>query len=123
MSHAWKTAKAIFYGELKEGSRKVGAPRLRYKDVFKRRLKNTKEYNNWKKSTQLWTYWRKLEPALPPTEAANKCDTSKQQLDCIHTCVTGISPFPCHRRHRRTTKEEEEYKRMKELSDEFGMEG
>ena len=32
--------KAVFYGELKEGSRKVGAPRLRYKDAFKRHLKS-----------------------------------------------------------------------------------
>ena len=28
--------KAVFYGELKEGSRRVGAPRLRYKDVQRR---------------------------------------------------------------------------------------
>lgn len=38
--------KAVFYGELTEGTRKVGALQLRYKDVFKRHLKNTNEYDN-----------------------------------------------------------------------------
>ena len=40
--------KAVFYGELKDGSRKVGAPRLRYKDAFKRHLKNINELENWR---------------------------------------------------------------------------
>ena len=40
--------KAVFYGELKEGSRKVGAPRLRSKDAFKRHLKNIDELENWR---------------------------------------------------------------------------
>ena len=40
--------KAVFYGELKEGSRKVRAPRLRSKDAFKRHLKNIDELENWR---------------------------------------------------------------------------
>ena len=39
--------KAILYGELKEDSKKVGAPRLCYRDMFKRHLNMTNEYDNW----------------------------------------------------------------------------
>ena len=44
--------KDIFYGELKEGSRKVEAPRLRHKDIFKRHLKITNEYDNWRRKAE-----------------------------------------------------------------------
>ena len=108
--------KAVFYGELKEGSRKVGAPRLRYKDVFKRHLKNTKEYDNWrekikdrvtwrkvvagaadatrKRNVQLWTEKRlcKLTPAPRPTEAAYRCGT------CNKTFKAAIG-LSSHKRH------------------------
>ena len=40
--------KAVFYGELKEGSRKVRASRLRSKDAFKKHLKNIDELENWR---------------------------------------------------------------------------
>ena len=50
--------KDIFYGELKEGSRKVEAPRLRYKDVFKRHLKITNEYDNWRGKAEDRVAWR-----------------------------------------------------------------
>ena len=50
--------KAVFYGELKEGSRKVGAPRLRYKDAFKRHLKNINEIENWREKAEDRLTWR-----------------------------------------------------------------
>ena len=53
--------KAMFYGELKEGSRKVGAPRLRYKNVFKRYL-NT---SNWRRKAEDRVAWRKVMAELP----------------------------------------------------------
>ena len=52
--------KAVFYGELKEGSRKVGAPRLRYKDAFKRHLKNINELENWREKAEDRVTWRKV---------------------------------------------------------------
>ena len=52
--------KAIFYGELKEDSRKVGALQLRYKGVFKRHLKITNEYDNWKGKAEDRVAWRKV---------------------------------------------------------------
>eukprot|EP00795_Rhopilema_esculentum_P016391 gene16391-7793_t len=83
--------KAVFYGELKEGRFK--------EDVFKRHLKNTNEYEDWRgkvnnrgtwrkvmagaagairrRNVQLLTNkrLRKLEPEPSPTEAAYKCET------------------------------------------------
>ena len=108
--------KAMFYGELKEGSRRVGAPRLRYKDGFKRHLKNTNEYEDWRgkvnncgtwrkvvagaagairrRNVQLWTNKRlcKLEPEPPPTEAAYKC------VNCNRTFKAAIG-LSSHLRH------------------------
>ena len=52
--------RAVFYGELKEGSRKVGAPRLRYKDAFKRHLKNINELENWREKAEDRVTWRKV---------------------------------------------------------------
>ena len=52
--------KAVFYGELKEGSRKVGAPRLRYKDAFKGHLKNMNELENWREKAEDRVTWRKV---------------------------------------------------------------
>lgn len=109
--------KAVFYGELKEGSRKVGAPRLRYKDVFKRHLKNINECDNWREKAEDRVTWRKvvdgaadtirgrnvqmwraerkrkLEPAPPPAEAPYKCD------DCGRTFKAAIG-LASHLRHR-----------------------
>ena len=109
--------KAIFYGELKKGSRKVEAPRLRYKDVFKRHLKITNEHDNWRgkaedhvawkkvvacaatairrKNKQIWTdrRLRKLELATPSMEATHRCDT------CSGTFRTAIG-LSSHMRHR-----------------------
>lgn len=109
--------KAVFYGELKEGSRKVGAPRLRYKDVFKRHLKNINEYENWRVKAEDRVTWRKvvagaagairernvqllskkrqrkLEPAPPPAEATYRC------VICDRTFKTAIG-MSSHIRHR-----------------------
>ena len=52
--------KAVPYGELKEGSRKVGAPRLPYKDAFKRHLKNINELENWREKAEDRVTWRKV---------------------------------------------------------------
>eukprot|EP00795_Rhopilema_esculentum_P004180 gene4180-20366_t len=82
--------KAVFYGELKGGSRRVGVLRLRYKEVFKRHLKNT----NKRRDMQLWTNkrLRKLEPEPPPTETAYKCET------CNRTFKAAIG-LSSHLRH------------------------
>ena len=52
--------KAVFYGELKDGSRKVGTPRLRYKDAFKRHLNNINELENWREKAKDCVTWRKV---------------------------------------------------------------
>ena len=52
--------KAVFYGELKEGSRNVEALRLRYKDAFKRHLKNINELENWREKAEDRVTWRKM---------------------------------------------------------------
>ena len=109
--------RAVFYGELKQGSRKVGAPRLRYKDVFKRCLKNANEYENWngkakdretwrkvvtgavcktrERNVQLWTNkrLRKFETAPPSAEANYGCEA------CGRTFKAAIG-LSSHMRHR-----------------------
>uniref|UniRef100_A0A3B3HTA8 Reverse transcriptase domain-containing protein n=1 Tax=Oryzias latipes TaxID=8090 RepID=A0A3B3HTA8_ORYLA len=109
--------KAVFFGELKEGSRKVGASLLRFKDVFKRHLKNINQYDNWKGKAEDRVTWRRvvtgaaaairernvqlslkrrqrrLEPAPPPTEATYRCET------CDRTFKTAIG-MSSHIRHR-----------------------
>ena len=89
-------------GELKESSRKVVAPRLRYKDMFKRHLKNTSDYENWRGKAEDRVAWRKvvagkrlrkLEPAPPPTEAAYKCVTCNRTFKA----TIGLSS---HMRHK-----------------------
>ena len=109
--------KAVFYGELKEGSRKVGAPRLRYKDAFKRHLKNINELENWREKAedrvtwqkvvadaadairrrivQLWAgkRMRRLEKTPTHAEAAHNCDI------CGRTFEAAIG-LTSHLRHR-----------------------
>ena len=82
----------LFYGEIKQGSRKVGAPQLRYKDVFKRHLKNIGEYDSWGTKTQNRLTWKKI---VARATAANRdrniqlwTEETKEQgastpIDCV----------------------------------------
>ena len=50
---------AVSYGELKTGSRRVGRPKLRYKDVVERHLKNTYvPLNNWESLARSRGTWK-----------------------------------------------------------------
>ena len=109
--------KAVFYGELNEGTRRVGAPQLRYKDVFKRHLENTGQFQDWARKAEDRIAWRKVvhdtadairarntrlwidkrqrkkEPPPPSTEAVYKCDI------CNRTFKASIG-LRSHLRHR-----------------------
>jgi len=68
--------KGVFYRERKEGSRKVCALRLRYKDAsFKRHLKNINELENWRKKAEDHVTWRKVVAgaAMPSEEEMYSC--------------------------------------------------
>ena len=51
----------LFYGQLKNGQRKIGAPRKRYKDYFKSNLKDFNiDVTAWKEATSNRSAWRRL---------------------------------------------------------------
>lgn len=52
--------KIVLYGELKYGSRKVGAPFLRYKDTIKRYLTTTDELQRWEQKVHDRSAWRSV---------------------------------------------------------------
>ena len=53
--------KQIFYGQLKNGQRKIGAPRKRYKDYFKSNLKDFNiDVAAWEKAASDRSAWRRL---------------------------------------------------------------
>ena len=53
--------KDLLYGELEEGKRKVGCPKLRFKDVAKRDLKRTGiDINTWENEAEDRDNWKSL---------------------------------------------------------------
>ena len=53
--------KQLFYGQLKNGQRKIGAPRKRYKDYFKSNLKDFNiDVTAWEKAASNRPAWRRL---------------------------------------------------------------
>ena len=53
--------KAVFFGELREGKRKCGAPKKRYKDQLKKRLSLTEiPLHSWQQETNSRENWRKV---------------------------------------------------------------
>ena len=53
--------KQLFYGQLKNGQRKIGAPRKRYKDYFKSKLKDFNiDITAWEKAASNKPAWRRL---------------------------------------------------------------
>ena len=128
--------KKIFYGELKEGPRKVGAPRLRYKDVFKRHLKRIGEFAGWRTKTQNRLTCRKVVAGTatakrernvmncrekkqrdksqhphqlqPPTSAMSASGRARLRLGCLHTCDTGTHTSPRHHRYRRNADDDDD---------------
>ena len=56
-----RISKQLFYGQLKNGQRKIGAPRKRYKDYFKSNLKDFNlDVTAWEKAAFNKTAWRRL---------------------------------------------------------------
>ena len=55
-----KAVKALLYGELAEGKRKVGHPMLRLKDTIKDVLKRGEVLDSWTESVDNRPEWRKL---------------------------------------------------------------
>ena len=55
-----RAAKALLYGELAEGKRKVGRPMLRFKDTIKDVLKRGEVLDSWTESVDNRPEWRKL---------------------------------------------------------------
>ena len=55
-----RPVKALLYGELETGSRKIGRPLLRYKDVMKATLKRGEVLKRWKVVVEDRRQWREL---------------------------------------------------------------
>ena len=55
-----RPVKALLYGELEEGSRKVGRPFLRYKDTLKDILKRGAALGTWREFVTDRLAWRRL---------------------------------------------------------------
>ena len=55
-----RAVKALLYGELAEGKRKVGRPMLRFKDTIKDVLKRGEVLYSWTESVDNRPEWRKL---------------------------------------------------------------
>ena len=56
-----RISKQLFYGQLKNGQRKIGAPRKRYKDYFKSNLKDFNiDVTAWEKAASDRPTWRRL---------------------------------------------------------------
>ena len=55
-----RAVKALLYGELAEGKRKVGRPMLRFKDTIKDVLKRGEVLDSWTESVDNRPEWRKL---------------------------------------------------------------
>ena len=53
-----RPVKSLLYGELTEGTRPVGRPKLRYKDTFKGALKCGNALGQWKAMVENRTEWR-----------------------------------------------------------------
>ena len=53
-----RPVKSLLYGELTEGTRPVGRPKLRYKDTFKSALKCGNALGQWKAMVETRTEWR-----------------------------------------------------------------
>ena len=55
-----RPVKSLFYGELTEGRRPVGRPKLRYKDACKSALKCGNVLGQWKATVENTTEWRHM---------------------------------------------------------------
>ena len=55
-----RTVKSLFYGELDEGSRPIGRPKLRFKDNLKYILKKGNILHSWSESVHNRTEWRSM---------------------------------------------------------------
>ena len=55
-----RPVKSLLYGELTEGTRPVGRPKLRYKDTFKSALRCGNALGQWKAMVENITEWRHI---------------------------------------------------------------
>ena len=55
-----RPVKSLLYGELTEGKRPVGRPKLRYKDTCKSALKCGDVLDHWETKVEDRTEWRKM---------------------------------------------------------------
>ncbi len=53
-----RLSKAVMFGKLRHGTRKRGAPKLRYKDMFKQHLSNIDKFVNWRENVDDRSAWR-----------------------------------------------------------------
>ena len=77
--------KQILYGELAQGSRKVGGQKLRYKDVAKRNMKAVDlDVSSWERQAADRNDW---------------CSSLYKGLETIHQKLTAASEMRHYRRH------------------------
>ena len=96
--------RAILYGELSTGSRPLGRPRLRFKDVCKRDMKQAGiDHNNWEDAAKDRGVWRQMvETGSRRAEERHisllKAKRQKRKLREAAPCpppVQDPSPFAC----------------------------
>ena len=96
--------KAVFYGELREGNRKRGGQKLRYKDVLKRHMKNCSiDVNTWEQVANDRTKWRATVRRSKAAVEQKRRDTYETSHNTRHNIPTQTN-FQCTRcdRHCRT---------------------
>lgn len=89
---------AVLYGELTEGKRKQGGQKLRFKDVLKRRMKNTEIFpDTWEEAASNRSNWR------ASVRRSNGCIEGKRLVEHQrahgrrHTTSTGHACCICRR--------------------------
>ena len=96
--------RAVLYGELSTGSRPLGRPRLRFKDVCKRDMKQAgMDHNNWEDAAKERGVWRQMvETGTRRAEERHisllKAKRQKRKLREAAPCPTPVpdpSPFVC----------------------------
>ena len=102
--------KMIFYGELENGTRRVGGQKLRYKDVTKRHLKAMNiNVENWEEQAKERSSWRRSlhrgkKEIERKIEDASELRHYRRHNPGTHTCGTCNKTFHTERgllQHRR----------------------
>ena len=88
--------KAVFFGELRKGTRPLGAPKLRYKDVLKRHLKNTNELNDWRRKAEDRIFWRSVVSGAADAIRDQSIAAWEAKRTRVRAPLPGFPDIRCH---------------------------